>query len=251
MKKWNGDTFDFHGACDLVLLDNPTFHNGTGMTIHIRTKIVAWWSFIHSAVIRIGEDTLEVTGGTDRKYLVNGVEGDNASNDFLFSSALFKVHQKSITSKKFQVRIDLSNGDAISFGVSKDFVRVNVHMREGKFGRYKGSVGLMGTYPSGMTHGRDGKTVFTDMNAFGQEWQVLEAEPKLFQTLGGGPQAPNKCAMPTLISTEQKKRRLGESMLTREDAELACAGVVDVVDRAACASDVLATNDIDLVGSYD
>jgi len=34
--------FQFHGGCDMVLLQNPDFNNGQGLYIHIRTKIVRW-----------------------------------------------------------------------------------------------------------------------------------------------------------------------------------------------------------------
>lgn len=57
-KTWSGK-YDFHGECDLVLLDNPGFANGMGMSIHIRTKRERFFSEIATAAIRIGPDTLE------------------------------------------------------------------------------------------------------------------------------------------------------------------------------------------------
>ncbi|CAB9526735.1 expressed unknown protein [Seminavis robusta] len=59
--------YDFHGACDLVFLDNPDYNNGQGMKIHIRTKIVKWWSYVEQVVVQIGNDTLEVMGGVEQK----------------------------------------------------------------------------------------------------------------------------------------------------------------------------------------
>ena len=38
VKTWTGESYDFHGACDLVLLSNPSYGNGQEMDIHIRTK---------------------------------------------------------------------------------------------------------------------------------------------------------------------------------------------------------------------
>jgi len=245
---WGGQKWDFHGGCDLVLVDNPSFHNGLGMTIHIRTKIVTWWSYIETAVVRIGDETLEVTGGKDHQYLINGVVGDSTAREFFFSSLGLKVLLMQATSKQLKVRIDFLNADAIAFEVFKDFVRVNVKMTDMKWKKFEGSVGLMGSYPHGEFIGRDGKTVFTDMNAFGQEWQVLESEPTLFHAVDG-PQHPAQCMMPEEVSTEEKRRRLGESMLTREDAEVACARVGEG-SRDACIFDVMATNDLDLAGSY-
>ena len=55
----------FLGACGLVLLDNWKFANGLGMMIHVRTKQVNWWSYIETAVLKIGNETLEVPGGED------------------------------------------------------------------------------------------------------------------------------------------------------------------------------------------
>merc|ERR1712166_1145025 len=52
-KTWNGDRYDFHGVCDLVLVHNLGFETGLGMDIHIRTKKVRQWSSVASAVVRI------------------------------------------------------------------------------------------------------------------------------------------------------------------------------------------------------
>ena len=36
----SGKEFDFHGGCDLVLLQNPSFSNGLGLNVHVRTRSV-------------------------------------------------------------------------------------------------------------------------------------------------------------------------------------------------------------------
>ena len=41
-----------------MLVKSPNFDNGKGLEMHIRTKIVTWWSFIESAVVKIGDDTV-------------------------------------------------------------------------------------------------------------------------------------------------------------------------------------------------
>lgn len=43
INSWSGQTYDFHGGCDLVLLQDPDFANGLGLNIHIRTKIKTWY----------------------------------------------------------------------------------------------------------------------------------------------------------------------------------------------------------------
>ena len=68
---WSGEKYDFHGGCDLVLLHDDSFAHGLGITIHIRTKERYGYSYIETAAVRIGEDTLEVS--SYGFYMVNGV----------------------------------------------------------------------------------------------------------------------------------------------------------------------------------
>jgi hypothetical protein len=87
-KTWSGDWYDFHGICDLVLLDAPDFNNGMGLTIHVRTKPRYEYSFIESATLKIGDDVLEV--GAWGNYILNGVSRPDlpetmSSAGFLFS----------------------------------------------------------------------------------------------------------------------------------------------------------------------
>ena len=82
------------------------------------------------------------------------------------------------------------------------------------------------------------------------QWQVRHSEPMLFHEVGGPQYPEDLCEMPDLkAAASRKKRRLGESMLTEEDAAIACSRVA-AYDRDACIFDVLATNDKDLAGSY-
>jgi len=55
---------DFHGHCDLVLLEASHFANGKGLSVHIRSSpFKKIFSYISDVVIRIGNDILEVGGG--------------------------------------------------------------------------------------------------------------------------------------------------------------------------------------------
>jgi hypothetical protein len=38
-KTWLRSSFDFHGECDLILLDAPSFEGGRGLKIHVRTQL--------------------------------------------------------------------------------------------------------------------------------------------------------------------------------------------------------------------
>ena len=110
---FGGSKYDFHAACDLVLLDNPKFRNGVGMTIHVRTKLQTWWSFVQAAAIRIGQDILELEGGNnDYKVHINGVEGRGESA-ISFSQIGLNVQFKRVNAHQLQVRVDLADGDAI------------------------------------------------------------------------------------------------------------------------------------------
>ena len=196
-------------------------------------------------MVRIGEHTLEVQGGiASAEYWIDGGEkievqdGDTTLGEF-------PVHFRRVNGHQSITRIDLGNGDAISFETYKDFVRVNVKDKSGT--SFIGSNGLMGSYPRGEMIARDG-SVMNDHTQFGQNWQVLESEPKLFHN-EEGVQHPLGCKMPDRESSEKRRRRLGESMVSEKDARLACARAREE-DKDACIFDVMATNDKGLAGSY-
>ena len=114
------------------------------MEVHIRTKINTWWSFIETAVIKIGNETLEVTGGIHGgSYWLNGKTGNNLEDGatFIFSN-LFEVKFHQVTSKQKKYRIDFGHGDSLGIATYKDFVSVNVMAN--KPDNYMGAVGLMG-----------------------------------------------------------------------------------------------------------
>jgi hypothetical protein len=74
VKTFGGGFYNYHGECDRVLLENPQFKNGLGISIHIRTKIQDFWSSVESSAIKIGDETIEVAGGGGDEWLwVNGV----------------------------------------------------------------------------------------------------------------------------------------------------------------------------------
>jgi hypothetical protein len=239
--------FDFHGGCDLVLVNSPGFLNGLGLGIHMRTKINTWWSYIDTAVLRIGNDTFEVQGGLNTaKYWVNGVEGELKETGYLAETISgYKIWFNDVSKKSKRFRIDVGY-DVIGMETFNDFVRVNVKA-DPKSDNFAGSNGLMGAYPTGEMVDRKGGVV-TDTNAFGKEWQVLRTEPMLFHNVEGV-QHPEECRMPDRTATK-RRRRLGEALITEEDAARACARVSPDNERDACIFDVLATNDKDMAGSY-
>ena len=228
------------------------------MTIHIRTKIESWWSFIEAAAIKIGDHTFELRGsplGEGPKYWVNGKEGSEdpkvdsnlkaVESEFEQQFPGFRFLYKHISAKQHKFVIFLNNqGDAISLQTFQDWVSVSVKVKHAA--HFVGTKGLMGEYPSGKKLARDGVTVMNDTDSFGKEWQVSD-EPTLFYNTGTVV-VPEECAMPNPVErTMAKTRRLGESLLTRDAAELACA---HAVNTGECVFDVLATNGIGFAGAY-
>jgi hypothetical protein len=123
-------------------------------------------------------------------------------------------------------------------------VGVGVHYwrPRGELGRQHGSHGFV---RRGSRLGRDGETVIgtkSSPNVFGQEWQVRDTEPMLFQTIRH-PQYPVECTMPD-PTTLAKSRMLRASKVTIFEAEEACAN--SGPDMDTCIFDVMATGDLDM-----
>jgi hypothetical protein len=241
-KTWRGQHFDFHGVCDLVLLQSKDFESGLDLDVHIRTHMRRDMSYISSAALRIGTDVLEVE--SQGIYYLNGVAGADLHSEF----GGFEILHTQPTDKQHVFEIHLGGRERIKIKTYKDFVSVLVEEGEGK--HFSKSVGLMGDFALGHMIARDGKTIIEDANAFGQEWQVLDSEPKLFQTVRF-PQHPQVCTMPTPVqATSQLRRRLLESSVDELAAEKACEHWGDGKDD--CVFDVLTTGDLDMavVGAY-
>jgi len=239
---WSGEKYDFHGVCDLVLLENPTFGLGKGMDVHVRTKKTRRWSYISSAALRIGEETFEVR--QDGHYLNGKKDASLESGIAGYSITYEHLNVGHVDHKQKQYVVTLNSKESILFRTFQDMIRVDVKSTTGE--SFKDSHGLMGTYGSNsMRLGRDYTTVINDFDEFGKEWQVRAHESSLFHNVEG-PQAPAECVMPTLSTN---RRRLGELKVSYVDAEIACARLSER-DRDMCIFDVLAIDDIDVAGAY-
>jgi hypothetical protein len=236
---WSGGKYSYHGACDLVLIDAPSFGNGKGLDVHIRTKHRHFFSYITNAAVRIGNDILEVTNSKEESYYLNGV----VNAELPGSLSGYKITHKRDNPKLQTFHIVLGGRENIVIRVLKDFVSVTIkHGEEKDFGD---SLGLMGSFHTGAQLSRDGVTVLEDTNAFGEEWQVLSTEDMLFQTVDL-PQHPQKCLPPP--PHQAKRRRLGEGIAEAE-AKALCARVEEGL-RDFCVFDVMATNDKDMASAY-
>lgn len=247
---WRGEHYEYHGQCDMVLTKDAKFANGAGLDIHLRTKIVRFWSYIKNAAIRIGNDILEVEGSaepsnTENRYWINFEHQGE-----LKEVGGFPVSVKIQSPVKRVYEIDLDKkyaGFKVIISTYKEFVRVR--FEGGDESSLGGTVGLLGDFNTGKTLARDGATVLDDFSELGNEWQVMPSEPKLFHEIDH-PQFPEKCIEPEDPRGERRRRRLGENTVTEEQAEAACARLSDAADRKDCVYDILATQDMGMVGAY-
>jgi hypothetical protein len=253
---WQGASFDYHGACDLVLINNKSFDGYKGLALNVRTEQMAGglYSFVSDAVVRVGADILEVQ--KDQSLFLNKQRIDVSR--FPLSVGGFPVTHE-VTNKCFDigpihkcvsavtVDVQLGEQEHITLKVFKDMVHVEVTGRPQELAM--GSTGLMGTYPA-KRHGRvarDGFTFVQDANLFGQEWQVRDNEAMLFVE-GRYPQFPRACIPATEAHASNQRRILqggAEEEALREWAHDACARVAnDPKIHKMCVFDVMATGDV-------
>lgn len=251
-KTWTNEHFEYHGQCDLVLAKDEDFAEGLGLDVQIRTKLVRYWSYIKSAAIRIGNDILEIEGSakefdSETHYWLNYEYQAELTEFGGFPVTIFA--QKGTRVHKNRIEIDLTSkypGHKIVLSTFKEFVKVQfINSSEKAYGN---TVGMMGDFKTGKTLARDGFSEINHFADYGHEWQVLPTDAKLFR-VASKPQFPEPCIDPEDPRGE-RKRRLGESTVSIEDAEAACAGLKDELDRKDCVYDILATQDMDMVGAY-
>ena len=154
------------------MVDAPSFGGGKGLTAHVRTKAQYDYSYVEAAALRIGDDVMEI--GSYGNYMINGVQDAELPATLGGYNVTLELSNKKET--RFQVH--LNDKDSIVLKAHKAFVGIIIDdADEADFGD---SVGIMGHFGTGTLYGRDGKTVYSDMDAFGDEWQVAKDEPKLF-----------------------------------------------------------------------
>jgi len=232
-KTWTGDKYDYHGECDLVLIDNPSFENGLGLRLHIRTTRVKYFSFIEKVALQIGNDTLEFDNDVEN-FLINGavVEANRKHHKTMLGNFFVRRDTKAIS-----VRLHNKEGKAkIDFHTRKNgFPAVIVDGANSTM--FQGSRGLLGEWGTGKRLSREGFSEMKDEDAtdFALEWQVRATEPMLFSN-ARHPQYPSVCIPPAKISN-----RLGGSAMEKEAKE-ACAHWKE--DKDDCVFDVMATRDV-------
>eukprot|EP00980_Cylindrotheca_fusiformis_P010378 scaffold2307_cov123-Cylindrotheca_fusiformis.AAC.2 len=247
-KTWKHEHFEYHGQCDLVLAQDPDFADGLGLQVHIRTKLVRFWSYIQSVAIRLGDDVLEIEGSGNPEPGVTNYWINLEPLGNLTTLGGFPVALRESSLDKRRLEIDLSSkypGQKIVVAAYKEFLKVD--FENGSEESFGNTVGMLGNFTTGQTLARDGVTVMDDFVLFGSEWQVHPFENMLFHE-AAEPQFPKQCIEPE--DPRGERRRLDENLLQEEEAEKACAGIPDPLDRKDCVYDVLATQDIDMAGAY-
>lgn len=238
IRDWSGNSYDFQGECDLVFLHAPTFDGKRDLNIHVRTSIRYDYSYIESAALQIGDDILEVSSFGET--FLNGV---NTAGDTVQGMSLsgFKIRYEEESKKKHSYSVELGNEQYIELSAYKDLVSIQIDTTGQDVGHWFGnSTGLLGSM-DGTWLARDGEAVINDPAAMGQEWQVLDSEPMLFQSIRD-PRYPKKCNFPIAASAEARRKLLGGTMISREEAAKPCAKWGD--NQELCIRDVLALNDI-------
>jgi len=222
------------------------------LDIHIRTTTRYDYSYIDTAVLRIGDETLEVTSWGE--YAINRIGavalnshggGSVRRGDVVSTLGGYPIFHTKKDDKMNVFEVMLPHNQTIVISNLKDLVSVKInHASRQYFGN---AVGLLGNFHGTML-ARDGVTdLHDDSNAMGQEWQVRDTDPMLFRS-ARAPQFPAKCRLPDVA--EKEARRLGEG-ISEEAAEIACAHVKGEAQAfAACVYDVTATNDLDQAGAY-
>ena len=154
----------------------------------------------------------------------------------------FPVTHTQLNKKKhrFEIRLDEFKNETIVVSTFKDIVAV--HVENASRDNFASSMGMMGRFVDGALVSRDGNTLMSDdLNAFGQEWQVLPGEPQLFQA--PSPFLGQACVPSTL---QKAGRRLGEASILKEAVEKACAHYDDEIKKDMCIFDVIAMEDLEV-----
>ena len=235
----------------MVLVKDPEFANGLGLDIHIRAKLVRFWSYIQAVSIRIGNDIIELQGSSanfdpEVHYWFNYEYQGEVEDISGFPVTLLN---RKTESHKTTVSIDLNSispGAKILVSTYKEFLKVDFEEPTAKvFGNV---AGMLGDFNTGKTLSRDGATVIDDFTDLGHEWQVLPADGHLFHETAD-PQYPKMCIDPE-DPRGDRQRRLDEMSVKEEEAEAACAALNDPLDRKDCVYDILATQDLGMVGAF-
>lgn len=233
-------SFTFHGHCDLVLLDSPTFGQGRGLSIHVRSSpFKTLYSYISRVAVRFGDQVFEA--GKGGEYILNGQSNPPLEqllgSDFTISLSKGRNEAQNI------ITIYVNRNTQIDIRERNGWMRVRIETGA-PAQDFAASAGLMGSFPDGAHLGRDGVTEFASVDEFGVEWQVKEPlDGLLFQDPSP---FPDKCELLSEATSVLRGRRLAESSISYHDAAKACIKWSTFGDDSMdeCISDVLISEDL-------
>eukprot|EP00980_Cylindrotheca_fusiformis_P002380 scaffold556_cov193-Cylindrotheca_fusiformis.AAC.1 len=205
----------------MILVKDEEFAAGLGLEVQIRTKLVRFWSFIQNAAIRIGEDTLEMQGSPELSV--------NKSNNHYWINS---IYQGQVTSLG-------------GFPVTANYAGKHKNKRW-FFSKYGGGNKISRSFEIDLSSKYPGQKIV--IGSYKEFVRVLPENGMLFHNISQ-PQFPEKCIDPGARAMKLR-RRLGESSITNEQAEAACAPIEDALDHKDCVYDVLVTQDLTMVGAY-
>jgi hypothetical protein len=223
-------------------VDNPTFANGMGLKIHIRTTRVKYFSYIERIAVMIGKDILEF-GNDAENFLINGavVEANTKHHKTRLGGFIVRRDPRALS-----IRI---HDEGLASRLEHSVAKIDLHTRKNGFPAivvdggntdvFQGSLGLIGEWATGKRMARDGVTELydpVDATEFALEWQVRDDEPMLFNN-SRYPQYPQQCIPPQ----KMMGNRLGMSHMKKTAEEVCAHWKEDVED---CIFDVIATRDV-------
>jgi hypothetical protein len=254
---------------------SKSFDGGKGLSIHVRTTRLdnyrgAAYSYISAAAVQMGNTVLEVSA-YDGTLLVDGsrqafaknddVEEGGAEEDIL-SFATGYTLKRSTKGKHGLITVfdlNLGNEEKISIRCNTKSMMLFVDVT----GYFEDSEGLLGAPVGRSEEGLGSRPDATghrfDMtghwNSYGEEWQVLDTEPNLFQEQRF-PQYPQGCVYKSTSFFKKNKMMLRRRLLldSVDEAALemkarkACAkssGDDNIINQF-CFNDVMATGDLEL-----
>eukprot|EP00977_Amphora_coffeiformis_P016499 scaffold5125_cov156-Amphora_coffeaeformis.AAC.8 len=247
-QRWGREHTSFHGECDLVMVQSNSFHQGAGLDLHVRTTIEDYFSYIETAVLRVGNDVVEFH---KKNMYINNVEIIPSELPVTFGGA-FKYtisngEVETVMNPKFYqyYKVDLNEDSTMLFKFYKQYLTISISGHPADFGD---SVGLLGEYHTGRMISRSG-VVMDNYKDYGFEWQVNPEDAKLFRE-DRSPQLPYEvCRLPT-APRPARRLRSATVRLLHDNAHKACSHVPSSSDFDLCIEDVMATGDVGLASLW-
>ena len=225
------------------MVHSEQFHNGAGFDLHARTTIEDYFSFIETAALRVGDNTVQFFKDS---IFVNGVGLTRKDLPFTFGQEFkYTITEAPVPARKNAkfynyYKVDLHQGSSVLFKFYKQYLTIDISGSEADFADAQG---LLGEYHTGAMISRDG-VEFSNFVEFGFEWQVTPDDPKIFLDASRSPQLPfERCRMPTKARPARRNLR-GDAELMKQ-AQEACAHIKGN-SFELCVDDVVTTRDVGL-----